>query len=325
MSRQLGLVLAALLVASGCSDVAEHASGARACEHLVVFDSKRDGRQDVFLMNLESRALVNLTQRAELGARNWLADLSPGGSEIVFVSEDSEGTSQLYVMTTDGSSLRQLTSEPASYENPAWSTDGEWIAFEWGSDEGWALYTIRPDGTGLQRVGPTGVNLFHPSWAPDGRSIAVVTGSRGAWAAGVLSLDSGILQVVTEPGLGVGSVKWSPNGTTLALDGGFDSNMDLYLLELGSGRLSRLTRGAAVDARPEWSPDGSRLVFHSTRDRGGSMLGAERWEEFELYVLDLGTGDTERLTENEYLDGHPDWCWPGSGAALYQALAAVTN
>ena len=58
---------------------------------------------------------------------------------------------------------------------------------------------------------------------------------------------------------------------------------------------------------PEWSPDATRLVFHSTRDFG-SVGGSEVWEEFELYLMDLRDGTVTRLTVNDALDAHPDWC-----------------
>jgi Tol biopolymer transport system component len=314
--RQLAFTLAAFVAVHGCSDLTQKKPHAGECADLVVFDSERGGRSDVFIMDLKSRELFNLTQSSPPGARNRFPDLSPGGSEVVFVSEDSAGVGQLYLANADGSGLRQLTFELAFYENPAWSTDGEWIAFERGSEDGWGLYAVRADGTDLHRMGPSGLNLFHPSWAQDGRRIAVVTGTEGAWVAGILSLDEDTVQVVSPPGLGIGSVKWSPDGATLALDGVVGSNFDLYLLDIESGQFQRLTRGEAVDARPEWSPDGTRLVFHSTRDRGGSVAGKERWEEFELYVLDLETGRIERVTDNEYFDAHPDWCWPTSVGAL---------
>jgi TolB protein len=105
-------------------------------------------------------------------------------------------------------------------------------------------------------------------------------------------------------------VKWSPDSSKLALDAVSDSNFDLYLLDLETKALQRLTENTAIDARPDWSPDGTQLVFHSTRDRGGSSAGQEQWDEFELYIFDLGSGDIERLTHNSWFDAHPDWCAP---------------
>ncbi|MGH7481219.1 MAG: hypothetical protein ACRELV_03620, partial [Longimicrobiales bacterium] len=50
-------------------------------------------------------------------------------------------------------------------------------------------------------------------------------------------------------------------------------------------RWTRLTAGPATDLEPAWAPDGSALVFAS--DRAGG---------FDLWRLELGAGDPERLT-----------------------------
>jgi TolB protein len=172
------------------------------------------------------------------------------------------------------------------------------------------LYLIRPDGSSLKRIGPTDVNLFAPSWSPDASRIAVVTGDEDAWVVGVLDLQDGKVGRYVEPGINAGSVKWSPDGSKLAFDAVFETNFDLYILDLETLVVDRLTEGPAVDSRPVWSPDMTQLVFHSTRDRGGSVGGHERWEEFELYVLDLKSRDVQRLTDNDSFDAHPDWCVP---------------
>ena len=315
-SKPVGSPLFLLLLWCGCTHGEAVGSSSVRCETLLVFDSERGRASDLFTLDVESRRELDMGPRGASGIKDWLPDLAPGGAEVVFVSEDSTGAGQLFVAKSDGTDTRQLTREPGRYESPAWSPDGEWIAFEHGSEEGWGLYLIRPDGAELHRVGPSDEHLLHPSWSPDGLRLAVVTGDEDGWVVGILTVESGELVRLTEPGLDVGFVNWSPDGSTIALDGLSGSNFDLYVLDLESGNLDRLTEGPAVDARPTWSPDGTRLVFHSTRDRGGSVAGEEQWEEFELYMLDLGTGQTERLTDNAYFDGHPDWCTPAPDGAL---------
>ena len=57
-----------------------------------------------------------------------------------------------------------------------------------------------------------------------------------------------------------------------------------------------LTSGEWDDRDPTVSPDGSRLAFASSR--GG------RWD---LYLMQLATGDIRRLTETAGLEGRPTW------------------
>ena len=276
-----------------------------ACEFAVTFDSSRDGSTEVYTLALDSLAVRQITDFTEPELANRFPDWSPDGLELVFVSENSDGIGDLYIVAADGTGLRRLTSDRARHENPAWSPDGHWIAFEKGNGEDWGLYLIRPDGSGVRRV--KGENLFHPSWSPDGGRLAVVTGEEPEYHGAVLSLGSSELQRITPEGLNVGSVKWSPDGTAIAFDAVVEDNFDLYFVDADGSNFRRLTESPAIDARPEWSPDGAQLLFHSTRDFG-SVHGDGQWAHFELYVLDLETGQIRHLTENDQFDAHPDWC-----------------
>lgn len=271
----------------------------------MTFDSTRDGSTEVYTLALDSLAVRQITDFAEPEIANRFPDWSPGGRELVFVSENSAGTGNLFIVAADGTGLRKLTSDPARYENPAWSPAGDWVAFEKGTVEDWGLYLIRPDGSDIQQV--EGHNLFHPSWSPNGERLAVVTGDESEYHGGVLELEDGLLERFTPEGLNVGSVKWSPDGAAIAFDAVIEDNFDLYIVDNDGSNLRRLTDSPAIDARPEWSPDGSRLLFHSTRDFE-SVHGNEQWDHFELYLLDLKTQEVKRLTENDKFDAHPDWC-----------------
>lgn len=275
-----------------------------ACEFEVTFDSSRDGTIEVYTLALDSLAVRQITDFPEPEIANRFPDWSPSGRNLVFVSESSAGIGELYIVAADGTGLRKLTSDPARYENPAWSPGGDWIAFEKGKNDDWGLYLVRPDGSGLRRV--EGENLFHPSWSPDGERLAVVTGKESAYFGAVLSLDDAELRRFTPQGLSVGSVSWSPDGTAIAFDAVVEDNFDLYVVGPDGSALRRLTESPAIDARPEWSPDGTRLLFHSTRDFGSAHKDGS-WDQFELYLLDLETGEVERLTDNEVFDAHPDW------------------
>jgi TolB protein len=80
---------------------------------------------------------------------------SPDGRQIAFTSV-RDGDREVYLVTGDGSALRNLTSSPAADGSPSWSPDGRTIAFvsnRRGRDE---LLVMNADGTGVRRLSPRG-------------------------------------------------------------------------------------------------------------------------------------------------------------------------
>ena len=83
--------------------------------------------------------------------------------------------SDLYAISVDGTGERRLTDSPGLDTFPAWSPDGERIAFT--SDrEGvnWELYTMDAEGKEPRRLRRTPQDESQPAWSPGGR-IAYVT------------------------------------------------------------------------------------------------------------------------------------------------------
>jgi Tol biopolymer transport system component len=94
---------------------------------------------------------------------------SPDGKRIAFSALD-----RLYVMDWPKGTPRRLTRDSAHEQVPAWSPDGQWIAFvSWG-DSGGTVMRVRSDGGKPERL-VTARGFFDlPAWSPDGRRIVVV-------------------------------------------------------------------------------------------------------------------------------------------------------
>lgn len=137
-----------------------------------VRDDDIDDKWYLMLIDPNGSNLRTVTTEITTGVGGKLS-WSPDGSKIVFSSESEDQCSDLYIVSSDGSSLRQLTPIPGSEIDPAWSPDGNWIVFmgtsacNGGSALGWDILLIRPDGSDLMRV-PTlaGRSPSNPAWAP---------------------------------------------------------------------------------------------------------------------------------------------------------------
>jgi len=134
----------------------------------------------ICVMGADGSNLRKLTDDGANASSNS-PDWSPDGKQIVFHSNRDAtpvGTppfrgSDIYVMNVDGSNVRRLTvtSSGRTTQNPAWSPDGQRVAFTSTRDGESQLYVMRADGTAVRRVTHDDMPDGHPRWSPDGRQL----------------------------------------------------------------------------------------------------------------------------------------------------------
>ena len=88
----------------------------------------------------------------------------------------------------------------------------------------------------------------------------------------------------------------------LAIDEGLYSHLFAYLP--GELPLTRLDGGAWDDMHPALHPDGTRLAFASNRDG-----------DWDLYWMDLTTGEVTQITDTPEYDASPSWSPDGQWLA----------
>jgi len=87
----------------------------------------------------------------------------------------------LYVMETGGGAPRPVTPAGTLGYQPAWSPDGEWLAYVTWSNEGGHIWKVRTDGEGVPQQ-LTQIPSFYrdPVWSPDGLRIVALRAPRQA-------------------------------------------------------------------------------------------------------------------------------------------------
>ena len=107
------------------------------------------------------------------------------GQQIVFVS-DRAGDPVLYTMNADGSNVQRIQLPDMGYVvDPAWSPNGQLLAFAWRRPTGnFDIYIMDIASDQLVELTRDQARNERPSWAPDGRHLvfeSTRTGSRQIW------------------------------------------------------------------------------------------------------------------------------------------------
>ena len=197
--------------------------------------------------------------------------LSPDGRTLAYVSGGA-GSPDIYLLRVGGENPINLTADSKVADTqPAFSPDGELIAFRSDRDGG-GIFVMGATGESVRRISDSG---YHPAWAPDGSQLVVCTQSVGDPALRFTASELWSVDVKTSERkrLADGDAAqgaWSPNGQRIAFWGrrGGDPG-DIWTVAATGGTPTRLTTEPSIDWNPVWDPDGRHLYFSS--NRGGSM------------------------------------------------------
>jgi len=102
--------------------------------------------------------------------------VSADGKRVAFtigdVNFDANRTvTQIYIMSSAGGDVKQLTSGAGSSSSPRWSPDGKKLAYVNGDQ----LWVMEPDGSNKEQITKISTGAGGPVWSPDGHWLAFVS------------------------------------------------------------------------------------------------------------------------------------------------------
>ena len=154
----------------------------------IAFESLRSGNLEIWMSDRDGSNPVQVSSfERTRGKPSWSPESrrpqwSPDSHRIVF-SSNASGRAELYIVNSDGSQLRRLSTGTQNALAPFWSADGRWIYFEshWGgqagnSQEPAAIWKVPVEGGAAMRLTKEG--RYDPQESMDGTRVFYVVADR---------------------------------------------------------------------------------------------------------------------------------------------------
>jgi branched-chain amino acid transport system substrate-binding protein len=223
-----------------------------------------------FPFNLMSKVNRYADLTATHDAFPW-SSISVSPQEPILYWSCKTGNCEIYSISEDGLTEKNLTRNVYSDREPSWSPDGKQVAFVSERDQTTQIYVMNADGSNQTRITSSNTEKWGPSWSPDGKEIAFSTRKNNIFQVTSINLSSKTERDITknlapstswEP---EGYPKWSPDGSKIVFwqhdNGDKGKPSEIYVINADGSNLKQLTNYSAVSYFPSWSPDGSKLSF----------------------------------------------------------------
>jgi len=187
---------------------------------------------------------------------------------------DSAG---FWLINADGTNMHRIF--PYTLQDPAWSPDGQWIAFV----ENGQIYKMKFNGTSFDTTSiaqlTTEGNNFFPAWSSDNQWIAYDSDTEspnGMHFIWKMKVDGSAKErIAYDPSEGeIRMPNWSPDSRYIVhirpVVG--TSAPEIFIMDSKGNYPMRLTNNSSFDDYPRYSPDGAKIAYASQTNVGQPQI-----------------------------------------------------
>lgn len=306
--------------------------------------SENRGYSAIYILNSETKKTKKLTVNTSKSESD--ANFIENGRKIVFLCADDNGTSQLWMMNTDGSNRKCISSEKTDVNGYLFSPDEKNVVLI--HDVPTETSIIKNDDDLPKATGMVINELMYKHWDRYVRSvphpfIANFDGSQITNARDIL--DGQPYESPMCPFGGIEEFAWSPDSKSLAYvmrkktgrDYAISTDSDIFLYNLETGKTKNLCKpenykspvvnatsslkhqiqynenedyNLGYDDKPKFSPNGKYIAWTSMKHDGYES------DRTRLCVFEFSTGSKTYVTET-FDSGVNDFVWDDNSKELY--------
>lgn len=228
-------------------------------------------------------------------------------SEVAFVSTGT-GNKEIYIADYDGRNPSQFSKTRNITISPAWSPDGQWLAYTAYAKNNPNLYVKHRRLSQGFEISYEGLNIT-PAWMPESSSSPAVEDKRlaatlsheGDQEIYLLTGKGKIIKRLTSSWGSDVSPTWSPDGKKLAFVSNRTGSPQVHVLDVASGQTQRLTFEGRYNTQPSWSPRGDKIAY-------AGMTNSQN----NIFVIGLDGRPPIQMTANSGNNESPCWAPDGS-------------